>query len=168
MAHELKITVEDVFQDQKYIRVADWSVYDKYLPVTNRVTKVEIPGQQTFKLIPLPQGGSFAYTSKSLKISKTIEGLPDGLWIFTYSICPNERKYTKVYHFRTVELENALYGYMAKVLGGCIDSEVNSILIECALKIQALKTNSIDNNNCQKAYDLYTEVQSSINSLLIK
>lgn len=168
MAHELKITVEDVFQDLNYIRVADWSVYDKYLAVTNRVTKVEIPGQQTFKLISLPQGASFAFTSKSLKICKRIEPLPDGLWIFTYSICPNERKFTKVYHFRTVQLENALYGYMAKVLGGCIESEVNDILVQCALKIQALKTNNIDNYNCQKAYDLYSEVQSSLNSLSIK
>jgi hypothetical protein len=97
-----------------------------------------------------------------------VEDLPDGLWIATLSVCPNEKIFTHVYHFRTVVLEQQLMGYMAKVLGGCIHSEVNGILINCLLKLKALKGNTIDNYNAQKAYDLYAEIEQTLNSLAIK
>jgi len=168
MAHNLKLFIEDVFQDPKYIRVGDNSVYDELLPVTNRVFKIDIPGQQIYKLIKLPVGGYFTYTSKSLKISKNVEDLPDGLWEFTLSVCPNEKVYTKVYHFRTVALEMNLYNLISIVLGGKIESNVNDILISCLLKIKALKANSLNAYNLQEAYKLYSEIESTINKIKIQ
>lgn len=168
MAHKLKLVVEDLFQDPTYIRLVDWSVYDSRIPVTNRVIKLEIPGQERFKLVKLPVSGSFPFTSKSLKISSQVEDLPDGLWVATLSVCPNEKIFTHVYHFRTVALEHQLFALMGKVLGNSIKSEVNGILIDCLLKLKALKGNTIDNYNAQKAYDLYAEIEKALNSLAIK
>lgn len=168
MAHKLKLVIEDLFQDAKYIRLVDWSVYDTRIPVTNRVVKLEIPGQANFKLVKLPVNGSFPYTSKSLKICSQVEDLPDGLWIATLSVCPNEKIFTHVYHFRTVALECQLMGFMGKALGHCLQSEVNGILIDCLLKLKALKGNTIDNYNAQKAYDLYGEIEQTLQSLAIK
>jgi hypothetical protein len=168
MAHQLKLQIEDVFQDTRYIRVVDWSVYDKRLEIKNRVVKVEIPGQDNFKLIKLPTNESFAYTSKSLKISTQLEDLPDGLWKFTISVCPNEKVFSIQYHFRSAALEARLMAYVCKSISSCVEPEVSALLLECILKMKALKANSIDAYNVQKAYDLYTEIETAISSLLIK
>jgi hypothetical protein len=168
MAHNLQIEIEDIFQDERYIRVVDWSQYDKMFEVTNRVFKVEPPESGDFKLVNLPTNDSFVYSSKSLKLCSQIEPLDDGIWIFTLSVCPNEKRFTKVYHFRTVKLENRLMSYMSKVLGGCLSSEVNDTLIQCLLKIKGLKGAMLDEFNMHKAYTLYNEVWKTINSLKIQ
>lgn len=168
MAHKLKIEIEDVFQDDRYIRVIDWSEYDKMFEVTNRVFKVEPPDTGEFKLINLPTNDSFIYNSKSLKLCKQVEPLADGIWTFTLSVCPNEKRFAKVYHYRTVQLENRLMSYMSKILGGCLSSDINDKLIECSLKIKALKGAMLDEFNFHKAYTLYNEVWKTINSLKIQ
>lgn len=168
MAHKLKIEVEDIHQDPNYIRFIDWSEYDDRIEVTNKVCKVEIPGEENFKLVRVPTNGSIAYNSKSLKLSTDIQNLPDGLYVVTFSVCPNEKVYTVVYHFRTVALEARLMAYVGKALNDTITSEVNNILVDCLLKVKALKANCIDNYNVQKAYDLYCEITDSINSLCLK
>lgn len=166
MAHKLVIVIEDIQQDVNYIRAIDWSDYDKKMSITNRVMKVNVPGEEVFKLVPFPQGESISYSSKSLKISKTIEPLPDGLFTFTYSICPNERKFVIVNHFRTVALENTVMGVLAKVMGTCRgEGDVLNALVTCLLNIRSLKSNSIDEFNVDKAYDLYAQTEKLINNL---
>lgn len=165
MAHKLKIAVEDMLQSVNYIRIIDWSDYDTRMAVTNRVLKVEAPGEESFKLITLPQAGSISLTSKSLKLSKELIALNDGLWVFTYSICPNERLYNKVYHFRTVALHNKIMGFAAKVMCSQTDKEVLMCLVNCLCSIHALKANSINEYNIQKAYDLYKETERAFGNL---
>lgn len=166
MAHQLKIGVEDILQDPNYIRVIDWSEYDNRMSVTNRVLKIDIPLYNVYKLVNLPQSGSITYSSKSLKLSKVVEQLPDGIWRFTYSICPNERKFVVYTHFRTVQLENRIMQLVAKgLVNETIKKEFQPMLTECLLNLKALKSNSIDDYNSHKAYELYQETERIYNIL---
>ena len=167
MAHQIKIIVEDIQQDKNYIRVVDWSVYDSRMPVTNRVLKVEAP-HYDFKIVPLTQGGSNTYTTKSLKMSNVVESLPDGMWKFTYSICPNERKYSTIYHFRTVDLQNKIMGLAAKVINGEVPVSIVEALTSILLTVMALKANSIEDYNTEKAYELYADAERKFNLLNAK
>lgn len=166
MAHKLKIIVEDILQDENYIRVIDWSVYDNRMSVTNRVMKVEIPGVTDFKLVPFSISDSTVYSSKSLKLDKGLRALPDGLWSFTYSICPNERKFVTVNHFRCVELEMRIMSALSKLAGTKgYTPEIQNNLVNCIVNIHALKTNAIDKYNTQKAYDLYADTNRLFDNL---
>lgn len=167
MAHQIKIIVEDIQQDKNYIRVVDWSVYDNRMPVTNCVLKVEAPHNE-FKIVPLTRGGSNTYTSKSLKLSNLVEPLSDGMWKFTYSICPNERKYSIVYHFRTVALQNKIMGLAAKVINGEVPISITETLTSILLTVMALKANSIEDYNTEKAYELYADAERKFNLLNAK
>lgn len=169
MAHLLKIIIEDIQQDPNYIKAIDWSVYDTKLPVTNRVMKVNVPGHNTSRIITFSQSGSNTYSSKSLKLSKQIEVLPDGLWTFTYSVCPNEKKFTVYNHFRTVELTNKLMSLIAKPNDfSSANRELPEACMECLLMIKSLKTNTLDRYNLNKAYDLYNDTDRIITYLIKK
>lgn len=165
MAHKLKIVIEDIQQDLNYIRAVDWSVYDERMSLTNRVMKVEVPGQEDFVLAPFPKNSSTTYSSKSLKLSKNIDALPDGFYVFTYSVCPNERKFVIVNHFRTVDLHNRIMGVVAKLMGCNITQTQTDTLTACLLNVSALKANVIDEYNVQKAYDLYGEAERKFTHL---
>lgn len=164
MAHRLKIKIEDVFEDPRYIRVIDWSEYSTVLELTNRVLKVEVPGLEDFKIVNIPVKNSAVYTTKSLKISKQLEDLNDGLWRFTYSVCPNEKVYTVVTHFRAVLLQSRLYNLISKMVQLQDDSS-DEALCSCLLKLEALKADSIDDYNVQRAYDLYTDIERIIDNV---
>jgi hypothetical protein len=166
MAHQLRIQIDDILHDANYIMAIDWSIYDAKLPLTNRVMKVDIPGEPQYALVPFTASGRNSYSSKSLKLSKQITHLPDGLWVFTYSICPNERKFTQVSHFRCVQLQNSIYAGIAKLMGTRhYTPEIQGLLATCLLNIKALKANTIDQYNIQKAYDLYSDTERIYNNI---
>lgn len=169
MSHNLKIEIEDAWEHPSYIRVNDWSEYDRVLPASNRVLKVEIPGIEGFSIVPFPQGSGYVYTAKSFKIATEVCPLNDGLWTFTYSVAPNEKVFTKVYHFRTVVLEEQLDALLACMLTSDLTSEDKAAndrsLIECLLMLKSLHSSNISPLNSGVAYSMYGRISRGINNL---
>lgn len=167
MRHNLKIQVQDIYLDSRYIKVSDWSVYNPQLALTNRVLKLLIPGREVPVITTLPASDSLIYNSRILKLSKVVEDLPDGLWEVTYSACPNEKLFDKVYHFRTTVLTNNLYGMIAKSFT-CKQTSYDKDFVQATLMLKALKANSIDNYNSIKAYELYSDIQRTLENVRTK
>lgn len=164
MRHNLKIEVQDIYLDTRYIKVTDWSVYNPQLALTNRVLKMLVPGREMPVITTLPASDSLIYNSKILKLSKVVEDLPDGLWEVTYSICPNEKLFDKVYHFRTAVLNNRLHGTLAKYFN-CRQTLYEKDFVQALLMLKALRANTIDNYNSIKAYELYSDIERTLNNI---
>jgi hypothetical protein len=180
MKHYLDIFIEDRPMDTKYLHVLDKSVYHDRLPIENPVLKVEVPNKSGFVLPRFSVGEDNVYTTRSLKYykdTKTLFDLPDGIYIITYSICPNDETYVKKYHLRTAVLENKLDNLISELLSVCepIINSSNSIdnenlmneLILCTTILKSAKI-AASNGNIAMAVKLYCKVEKLINDYVLR
>lgn len=126
MTHYLDIIVEDRLLNTTFIDVFDRTVYNSRIPVENAVLKVEVPGKSDFVLPRFTRGDLNTYTTRSLKFYKNVKEtfeLPDGIYTFTYSVCPNELLYCKVIHFRTANLQKKLNELIVQSLLNTCDEQ---------------------------------------------
>lgn len=174
MKHNLDIYIEDRPMDTKYIHVIDKSVYHDRVPIENPVLKVQMPGKNSYVLPRFSVGEDNVYTTRSLKYykdTKTLFDLPDGIYTFTYSICPNESLYVKIYHLRTAVLENKLDNYILENLNSCeliidagngIDNEkAMNDLVMCTVVLKSAKI-AANNGNTVMAKKLYCKAEKIV------
>ncbi len=120
MAHCLNL----YFPEQTDARVQDIfdiSLYDNNMSITNVSLKVNIPGS-TCDFFPLfrLKGRTFL-TSNSFGLTNTtcsagLNDLPDGIYTFTYSVCPNASVYYTVKYLRTKSTENQILNILSGIL----------------------------------------------------
>lgn len=176
MKHYLDILIEDRPMEEKYIHVRDKSIYHDRLPLENPVLKVEVPNKDGFIIPRFSISEDNVYTTRSLKIykdTKTTFDLSDGIYKFTYSICPNEETFLIQYHLRTTILENLLSNTILKYFSTCevsvnVDNSIGNTLAlrdlaTCTMLIKTAKI-SAKNGNIEMAKRLYCKIENIINN----
>ena len=174
MQHVLKIHVFDNPANPELILVADRSIYDPSLPISNRLLEVTIPGASDIRLVPFPKGNLSIYDSVILELfnSDCPSALPDGSYSFRYSMTPNDSLYTKVYHFRVSVLMNKIMQYIARTLVVCDDgiddcgnvilTKAQNILMHAHMLALSAESVGRDSSTIDWAYDLYKKAEADL------
>lgn len=127
MAHKLAIEVQDGTNDNRYLTVSDFSVYDEILPIKRRKLQVLPPFSDEYVELAFAEFQINAFTTDSLKLTcGVIDDIPDGQYVFHYSIAPNDLVFVYNYHFRVARLRNAVLSKMMLVSVEC-----NAAIDEC-------------------------------------
>lgn len=107
--------------DARVQDIFDISLYNPDMSITNVSLKVNIPGSDCdyFPLFML-KGRTFL-TSNSFNLTNTtcsggLQDLPDGIYTFTYSVCPNETVYYTIKYLRTKVTENNILNLMSSIM----------------------------------------------------
>lgn len=102
--HVLSLEVPTVM-NSCIIAVNDTSIYSNIVPVTCPTLNVTVPGFTYSNQIEVTPGFSLILTACDLQLQTTQCGeqyadLPDGIYIFKYSVSPNEVVYVEYNHLR--------------------------------------------------------------------
>ena len=111
-------------QDTRTIEIQDISLYDTNIKVTNASLKINIPDDSTDYFVQFKVKGNTFITSNSLGITSTnckqgLSYLPDGIYNFTYSICPNETVFYKTSILRDQNTRQQIYIKLSPFYGDC-------------------------------------------------
>ena len=123
--HQLSLEIPEITCPDR-IRIWDSSVYADSLLVDCETLDILMPGySQSVQFLytdsptPLEYGFDRIFTAVDLGLqaqgSTTLKCLPDGLWVIQYSVSPNNVKYVKYYHLRTVEAMLTYYKELCKL-----------------------------------------------------
>ncbi len=179
MAHQLNLSIEDDLLDLRFLSVTDLSVYDDRIAVTNLSMIVRVPGADVYNSVNFVKSEKTTYTSRSLKYTtgQAPCELPDGLYEFTYSVCPNEQVYINKKHFRVSNLEWSIKSEMARTsinlyeefdiddCGNIKLSKEQNRLITLLYQLEAIR-GAFYNDNYQKAVDIYNYVKKQLDKYL--
>jgi hypothetical protein len=118
--HKLNLYIPEQ-TDARVMDIFDISLYDSNLSITNASLKVNIPGSDCdFFPIFTVKGRTFL-TSNSFGITNTfcstgLNDLQDGIYTFTYSVCPNDTVYYTTKYLRTKVTENTILNLMSSIM----------------------------------------------------
>lgn len=111
MAHKLLIDIQDSANDNKYIHVRDYSIWDPVLTVRDRIFQVLPPYGDQYWRIPIPENGLMSISSTMLGLAED-QDIPDGAYNYHYSVSPNNEVFIAACHYRVAILMNKVYGKM--------------------------------------------------------
>ncbi len=111
MNHVLNLESFDTL-NETILRISDASVYDNNLNVECPILSITLPGFQysvQFDDTQIAQGFSLNLTACDLEIQtedcgNNYKGLPDGIYIFKYSVSPSDVVYVEYNHLRVTKL----------------------------------------------------------------
>lgn len=152
----------------KTISILDTSFY----PTTpeSPTLNISVPGYENYLTFPFVVGQVNIFNSYSLRITTSltddcVSDIPDGIYDFTYSICPNDVLYTTISHLRTCQLEARLAKYWARVVTVCdTESKVFKELDKIEILLKGAKSNAIICNP-EKAIELYKKANDLLKRL---
>lgn len=110
------------------------------------------------------------FNSYSLRITNSLTDvdmidIPDGVYEFTYSICPNDQLYTNFSYLQTCLIEARIAKYWAKVVTVCdTESKVFKELDKIEILIKGAKANA-QLCNSDKAMELYRKADDLLKRL---
>lgn len=161
MKHHLSLLVEELNADPCLISVRDLSAYTISLEIKNPIFKVLVPREDSYRELPLPRSSKIVFNSRTLGLSNSVSPLPDGLWVFEYSLCPNDVLKTSVHYFRKTALENQVYALAAKLYSPTekLQLDIKSQIIDMIVKLEAMSCSMITEFNKEKANELYQDVK---------
>jgi hypothetical protein len=175
MAHKLFIDVQDSILNDHTLSVLDLTKYDPIMTVKDRLLQVLIPGDDIYTSLVFPQSDISIYTSVSLGISKAVEPIPDGLYIFHFSLAPSKVMNVSFNHFRTSILQQKLLNKMIGLPVSChseVDSHGNSVdkktkdeLINIWFLLKAAQVAGRNTLTLEKANSLYASAERSFERL---
>lgn len=95
MAHQLYLYIPENQLSSKTMEVIDCSVYDPDISIVNPTLQAKIPFGDDWITLKFIVSGRNYYTSNSFELSTNqlfngLVDIPDGLYEFTYSVCPND------------------------------------------------------------------------------
>jgi len=124
MGHKLSLDIRDSINDNRFIQVSDYSIYDEVLGVNRKIFQVLPPYTDQYIKIPFLESGTKALSTTDLELTTGIDigDLPDGLYKFHYSIAPNDKVFIAINHFRTARLMNEVIGKMMLISVECTAS----------------------------------------------
>ena len=165
---KLQLNVEVIENcDCKTLAILDTSYY----PVTPEFPTlvIEMPGFSPVQF-PFQTGQVNIFNSYSLGLSgintvPDLIDLPDGLYMLTYSICPNDQQYVTKHYLRTCQIEYKFAQEFAKTVNFCdIDSKFMSDLQRIEVLIEGAKANA-KVCNPTKAVELYRKANELLDRL---
>lgn len=130
--HVLGLYIDDCECDCRILKITDISIYDSEMDVTNRVLKINIPGNNNCDYLPpFPKSGTGFYSSNTFGITAASCGeglisLPDGIYTITYSVCPNEQVFTTEKVLRTCTTRCLILNQLSNILKG----NCNNIVVD--------------------------------------
>jgi hypothetical protein len=107
--------------DARVLEVWDISLYNPLIKITNASLKVNIPGSNCdyFPLV-MVKGRTFLTTNSfgltGSTCSAGLNDLPDGIYSFTYSVCPNETLYYSIKYLRDNVTRNNILNQISSIL----------------------------------------------------
>jgi len=165
---KLQLNVEPLETcDCKTLAILDTSYYP--VTPTNPTLVIEVPG-----FVPVQfnfvAGQVNTYNSYSLDLStiNTVDSLidlPDGLYMLTYSVSPNDQLFETKHYLRTCQIEYKFAQEFARTVNFCdIDSRFMRDLQRIEVLIEGAKANA-KVCNPQKAVDLYKKANELLQRL---
>jgi len=165
---KLQLNVEPLETcDCKTLAILDTSYYP--VTPTNPTLVIEVPG-----FVPVQfnfvAGQVNTYNSYSLGLStiNTVDSLidlPDGLYMLTYSVSPNDQLFETKHYLRTCQIEYTFAQEFARTVNFCdIDSRFMRDLQRIEVLIEGAKANA-KVCNPQKAVDLYKKANELLQRL---
>lgn len=109
MGHNLKLYVDDIQRDEKHLYLHDLSEYDSDLEVKNKNLQMLAPNNNVYFEIPVvAKNFVLDISSTTLGLSNGAEyiELPDGQYVFKYSVSPNASVNTTYQYYRVTKLKN--------------------------------------------------------------
>lgn len=177
MAHKLAVYIDDCNNDCRVLTIRDISSYDSNITVTNPVLKLTIPGQDC-NVFPVWMFSHTNYfTSASLGLtsgvcSESLIDLPDGLYDYTYSVCPNEEVFVRGSFLRTCQTECLIYTLLGNTIKNrlcknnntCGCSENEQLLKDLLLILKSGKSDALE-GRLLEACSKYSYVSERLNDL---
>ena len=105
----------------KVISIQDISAYDNTIAITNPTIKFRIPGIDCDFFPTFAVSGTSFFTSNSFGITNAscnedLQELPDGIYEYTYSVCPNEEVYVNGRFLRTCKTRSLIVNFIGQNL----------------------------------------------------
>lgn len=113
-----KLLVQEIKTDDcKILRLADNSLYNPALPVTNAILEITPPGYDCPVIFNVQKYFNTAFNSTLLTLTSSLEesqlvALPDGVYTIKYSIKPNNSLFVEYDLMRTCQ---ATYSYINEI-----------------------------------------------------
>jgi hypothetical protein len=161
--NKLDFDVYDNDMNLKTFIFFDKSYYMDKHP-SNVVLDVTHPGASKSVRIPIMARSHTILNSSVLRIECNggdMVDLPDGIYMFRLSVCPNENVSECKSHLRTVQLEYSLHTVLLTVETG---EKYKKEIMDSLLLIKAAKANAIEGNTA-KALAMYKYVHKLLNKL---
>jgi hypothetical protein len=161
-------------EDSNVLVIRDISVYDPDLTITNPQLKLRVPGINNDIFVNFEPNNTNYYTSGDLfitPIGMDIQSLPDGIYEYTYSVCPNEDVFIRGRFLRCYQTRLFLVcAYSKNILmrdsPGCLPkTEVNIKLIEDLLLILESAESDARCNKINEASSKLDYISNKINTL---
>lgn len=130
MAHQLDLYFSEPEIDCNVISVTDVSLYDPLLSVQNPTLRLKVPGSDDFICVTFKLKGTTYITSNSLGLTAAACGidllsLPDGVYEFEYSVCPNDEVIIRPRLLRDCQTRNAILGRLTCIiLQDCCEDKI--------------------------------------------
>lgn len=163
----LDFDILDNDMNPRTIIVFDKSTYmDKY-PETPKLDVLP-PGHAKWVSLPFKTNDVNVITSSQLNLTcGEITTLPDGIYRFNLSVCPNDKVFLCKDHLRTVLLEYSIHDLVLRVMNNC-DPESEKLkkkLIDIDCLLRGAKAN-VAIGNLSKGNELYQKAQTLTNNTL--
>lgn len=142
--HHPYIYVDKCNSDCNVLKINDISEYDSAIAITNPVLKINLPGNTTDFVVPFPINGTGFYTTNSFN-SCNLSSLPDGIYVITYSVCPNETLYFTKKFLRTCQTRCIILSLLSNIMKG-----------DCNVLVLDAYGKDITNQRIQELKDLLT------------
>lgn len=166
------IRVIDESTDPHSIIVQDLTHYESTLPIENRILEIQIPGADKEIIVPFAKSKVNVYDTVLMDISSTRLPLPDGPYVFTFSMAPNNKLQHKVYHFRTAALRANITGviinsflYTEKGIDDCgnvLITKKQNLLMHAVSLLQCVNQIGKEEALIDLAYQYYAQAQAEM------
>ena len=174
--HELKLYVDRLTFDPKGLILHDISRYCN-IPVASPLLQVLTPYASAY--IPVSVSKDFVKRLNSIdlkfsEVGKPEVELPDGLYVFNYSVSPHVHVNTTLSYYRTTKLERLLldkstkyfYEYDAADKFGNLKFErYEAIIASASLQLRSIEFLISKYNDVSKALYFYERIEKLLNSL---
>lgn len=155
------------------IGIADASTYDPIVPIANPSLEITPPGGFSKVTIPFtPMSINIINSNMAgITIACDYDGLyemPDGIWVFKYSIKPNLTSFVSKYFMRTTLIECKLQSILLKNLLSEGDPIINATQLKSLLDVQLMIEGSIaaaNKGDVQTANSIYKKASSVLENL---
>lgn len=169
-----KLLVQEIRTDDcKILRLADNSLYNPALAVTNAILEITPPGYDCPIIFNVEKYFNTAFNSSSLKLIPSLEtsqltNLPDGVYTIKYSIKPNNSLFVEYDLLRTCQATYSYINELCKLFEARCTLSTKSFELKLSrlrwIKelLEASKFEVEDRGRRKEGLDLYNEAVKSL------
>jgi hypothetical protein len=118
-SHKLSLEIPDTL-NSCVLRIVDMSVYDENLQVTCPRLQVSVPGFSGSYFVDVESGFARNFSACDLGVQTEDCGsefadLPDKVYVFSYSVAPNDVVYVEYNHLRITKALNKIREFLCEI-----------------------------------------------------